>query len=330
MIPTARRRCPWLAPILLALAPLAGAADIGSLYEISVPVQGSGEAAQRRAFGEAMAAVLVRVTGSREAPASPALAPLVQQAQRYVRTSRRVPGGLMAVSFDGNAVEEALAAAGTPFWDAERPLTLVWLVVDRGGLRQVVSAASRGPERRAVELAAAQRGLPLAWPVGDAVDNPALRAQQAAAGDVAALRAAAARYGADDVLVGRSEAGGYRWIFFGDGETREARGGLEQGVHLAADRLAARLAVAGGARRNALSVEVTAVDSVAAYAEVSRLLIALEPVRAVAIREVRPDSVLYAVTVRGDEAALRRAIAASGRLVSVGASPAGPVFRYQP
>lgn len=323
----ARRRLAWLAPVLLVLAPLAGAADIGNLYEVSVPLQGSGEAAERRAFGEAMGAVLVRVTGRRDAPGMAALAPLVQQAQRYVRTYRRVPGGLMAVSFDGNAVEQAVAAAGLPFWGGERPLTVVWLVGSRG---ELVSAAAASPERRAVDLVAAQRGLPLAWPVGDALDNPQQRAQQAASGNIGALADAAARYGGDGVLVGRPEDGGFRWTFASAGETREARGSLEEGVHLAADRLAARLAVAGGARRSEMLVEVTGVDSAAAYAAVGQLLVALEPVRSVAIREVRPDSVLYAVTVRGDEAGLRRAMAGSGRLVPAGSSPSGPVFRYQP
>ncbi|MCU0975887.1 MAG: DUF2066 domain-containing protein [Steroidobacteraceae bacterium] len=328
MTPTARarRRFAWLAPVLLAFAPLAGAADIGNLYEVSVPVQGSGEAADRRAFGEAMGAVLVRVTGRRDAPGMPALAPLVQQPQRYIRTYRRVAGGLMAVSFDGNAVEQAVAAAGLPFWGGERPLTMVWLVGSRG---QLVSAAA-SPERRAVDLVAAQRGLPLAWPVGDALDSPEQRAQQASSGNVAALVEAAARYGADGVLIGRPADGGFRWTFASAGQTREVRGPLEEGVHLAADQLAARLAVAGGASRRELAVEVGGVGSAAAYAEVGQLLAALEPVRSIAVREVRPDAVLYAITVRGDEAGLRRAIAATGRLVPAGTSPAGPVFRYQP
>ncbi len=323
----ARRRLAWLAPVLLALSPLAGAADIGNLYEVSVPVRGAGEAAERRAFVEAMGALLVRVTGRRDAPGLPALAPLVQQPQRYVRTYRRAPGGLMAVSFDGNAIEQAIAAAGLPFWGGERPLTVVWLVDSRG---ELVNAAAAGPERRTVDLVAAQRGLPLAWPVGDALDNPPQRAQQAASGNLAALVDAAARYGADGVLVGRPEDGGFRWIFTSAGETREARGSLEEGAHLAADRLAARLAIAGGASRSELTVEVTGVDSAAAYAEVGQLLVALEPVRSVAIREVRPDSVLFAITVRGDEAGLRRAMATGGRFLPAGSSPSGPVFRYQP
>lgn len=324
-LPRARRRCHWLAPVLLALAPVAGAVDIGSLYEVSVPVRGTGDAAQRRAVGEAMGAVLVRVTGNRNAPGAPALAPLVGDAQRFVRTFRRAPGGLLAVSFDGEAVERALAEAGLPFWGADRPLTVVWMVDGRG---QLVTATS--PQRRSLDLVAAQRGLPLAWPVGDARDDPGLRARQAAAGDVAALREASGRYGAEGVLVGRPEGAGYRWSFAAGGESRELRGGAEDGAHLAADRLAARYAVAGGARRSEFVLEVAGVDSAAAYAEVGRLLVGLEPVRGVAVREVRPDSVLYAVTVRGDEAQLRRAVAASGRLVPAGSSPAGPVFRYQP
>lgn len=319
--------CRWLVALCVAIAPLASAVDIGSLYEVSVPVPGGGDASRQRAFGEAMSAVLVRVTGRRDAPGLPALAPLVQQAQRYVRTYRRVPGGLMAVAFDANAVEEAVAAAGLPFWPAERPLTAVWLLDGRG---QLVTSSAPTPERRAVDLVASQRGLPLVWPAGDTAEALAQRARQAAAGDVAALAEAAGRYGAEGVLVGRPEAGGFRWTFAYAGDRGEALGTLLDGAHLAADRLAARLAVAGGAQRREFLVEVTGVDGAAAYAAVSQLLTGFEPVRTVAVREVRPDSVLYALTVRGDEAALRRALGSSGRLVPAGSSPAGPVFRYQP
>ncbi len=327
MMPTTRsRRCRrWLAPLLLAFATAAGAADIGSLYEVSVPVRGPGEPAERRAVSEAMGAVLVRVTGRRDAPGTPALGRLMQDSQRYVRTYRRAPGGLLVVSFDGDAVERAVAEAGLPFWGADRPLTAVWMVDGRG---QLVTAASAA--RRSLDLVAAQRGLPLAWPIGDGLDDPALRARQAAAGDVASLAAASGRYGAEAVLVGRPDGAGFRWTLTAGGDRRELQGSPEDGVHLAADRLAARYAVAGGARRSELSVEVGGVDGVAAYAEVGRLLVSLEPVRNVAVREVRPDSVVYGITVRGDADQLRRAIAASGRLLPAGSSPAGPVFRYQP
>lgn len=325
-----RFRCLWLVPLLLALAPAAPAVDIGSLYDVSVPLQGSGGAAQQRAFSDAMAAVLVRVTGRRDAPQLPALAGLVQQPSRYVRTFRRAPGGLLAVTFDGDAIESAVAIAGLPFWGADRPLTLVWLVVDRDGGPQLVTAASAGAERRAVELVASQRGLPLAWPVGDALDNPRLRVGQVLAGDAAALAETAGRYGADAVLVGRPAPAGIAWTLSGPGGSREVAGALEDGPHLAADRHAASLAVAGGASRNEVLVEVTGIETASAYAEASRLLAALEPVRAVGVRELRQDAVLFQLTVRGDEAGLRRALAAAGRFVPAGSSPAGPVFRFLP
>jgi uncharacterized protein len=332
MNPTApaRRHRLWLAPLLLCIAQLSAAADIGSLYEVNVPLRGSGDAAQSRAFAEAMEAVLVRVTGRRNAPTAPGLANLVDQAPRYVRSFRRAPGGLLAVSFDGGAIEQAVAAAGLPFWAADRPATLVWLVLERGGAQEMATVAARGPERRAIELAASQRGLPLTWPVGDAADDPRLRIDQAASGDVAALREAAGRYGVEGILVGRPAGGSTRWTFVGAGETREAQGSLEDGVHLAADRYAAALAVAGGAQRNEVTLEVTGIHSAAAYAEASRQLESLELVRGVVVREVRPDTVVYVLTVRGDDAGLRRALAAGGRFVPAGSAPTGPVFRWQP
>ena len=308
----------WLAAFAIAaLAPQAGAASLGDMYSVTVPVTAQGEAAQQAAFREAMRDILVRATGRRDAAELERLAPLVSQAGRYVLSFRRATGGQLAVSFDGATIENAIDAAGLPFWGPDRPLTLVWLAVDRGGRR---SLATAGDERQRVERAAARRGVPLAWP--GAGDDLVRGLQQAWSRDHDPLVNAARRYGADGVLIGRAmqtAAGQFsvEWTFSSAGLSAETRGDLDAGPDLAADRYASAYASRNAGQRVEQIVTVTGIDTLEAYALALKSLGRLSLVRGVAVDEVTPDAVSFALTVRGDPDTLRQAIRREGRLVPV-------------
>jgi hypothetical protein len=293
------------------------AETVDDLYSVSVPYTGDNESA----FRLAMRDVLVRVTGRPDAPVLENLAPLVGQAARYVTSFRRAPGNQLAVSFDGTAIEDAIDASGLAYWGNERPVTLVWLVIDRGGGRRaLVSSSDTSVEKTRVDDNAARRGLPLAWP--DAGDDLVRAMQQAWSGNHDALRDAAPRYGADGVLVGRARpaaAGGYEvdWSFSGAGVDGSVVGDLEAGPALAAERYAGVYASRGAAQRTEQIVTVTGIGSLEAYASAMRTLARLAPVRGVSVDEVTPDAVSFRVNVRGDPDALGQAIQRDGRLQAV-------------
>lgn len=315
----------WFAALALAAfaSPL-GAVSLGDLYSVAVPVVGQGEAAQLAAFREAMRDVLVRATGRRDAPELESLAPLVAQAARHVVSFRRAAGNQLAVTFDRSAIENAIDASGLPFWGAQRPLTLVWLAIDRGGgRRSLISAANTSEEKRRVERVAARRGVPLIWPGPG--DDLGRGFQQVSSGDHAPLVAAARRYGADGVLIGRARvtAGGkhsVEWTFSAAGISAQATGELESGPDLAGDRYASVHASRGAAQRSEQLLTVTGIDSLEAYATALRTLSRLPHVRGVTVDEVTPDAVSFVLMVRGDPAALRQAIERDGRLAIVDSS----------
>ncbi|MGH8130260.1 MAG: DUF2066 domain-containing protein [Steroidobacteraceae bacterium] len=310
----------WLAAIAcLAFAQPAEAETFDDLYSVTVPYTGQNEAA----FREAMRAILVRVTGRRDAPELENLAPLVAQASRYVVSFRRATGNQLAVTFDGPAIENAVDASGLAFWGNERPVTLVWLAIDRGGGRRaLVSASDTIAEKLRVDENAERRGLPLVWP--DAGDDLVRAMQQAWSGDHEALVDAARRYGADGVLIGRArltDAGSpaVAWSFSAAGLAATAEGELETGPELAADRYASLYASRGAAQRSEQLVTVTGIDTLEAYAAAMRSLSRLAPVRGVAVDEVTPDAVSFLVNVRGDPEALHQAILRGGRLQPIDA-----------
>jgi uncharacterized protein len=310
----------WLAIFACAFIALQAAAEpFGDLYSATVPYAGDNDAA----FRQAMRDILVRVTGRSDAPELESLSPLVADAARYVTSFRRAPGNQLAVSFDGTAIENAIDASGLAFWGAERPVTLIWLVLDRGdGRRALVSSADVGPEKSRVDASAARRGLPIAWP--DPGDDLTRAMQQAWSGDQDPLVDAARRYGADGVLIGRARQSrednlAVEWNFSSAGVNASARGELETGLELAADRYAGLYASRGSAQRTEQVVTVTGIGTLESYAVAMRTLSRLAPVRGVAVDEVTPEAVSFLVSVRGDPEALDQAIQRDGRLQPVDA-----------
>ncbi len=318
------------AMLMLAAVATADAVTLDDLFEVTVQAAGGSES---QAFRAGMSDVLVRVTGRRDAATMPGLAGLIDDAGRYVTSYRRVAGGGLAIAFDGDAIAAAVATSGLPYWGADRPLTLVWLAVDRGGgQRGLVTASAASGERQAVERAAAQRGLPLVWPSLAAGLDPLQRYEQVRAGDIGALAAAAGGYGAQGVLVGHASVVGARsyavdWTFVGAGDSRQGSGGLEDGVNLAADRYASLYASAAAARSGEVDVTVVGIDTGSRYAQVVRHLESLAVVRSVGVREVSDDAVSFRLAIRGDLGVLTRAVNSGGLLEQAATATGEPVFR---
>ena len=308
----------FIAAITLAIAagcprPALAAVSVAGLYEAVVAGEG-GESGRAAAAVDALRLVVVRLTGQRAAAAEPALAAVYADARRYVQTFRTVPGGQVAVGFDGAAIEAALLGAGLRLWSRDRPLTLVVVVGDHaGGSRSL--AGSVAPElRQELERTAQLRGLPIVW-AGNL--EPALEETAIAdglAGRLEPLRELAKRYAADGVLLGRATAAGMAWSWLGPAGSGSAVGAAGEAVHALADRYGAQFAVAA-ASRGRLLVAVAGVKDLAGYAAALAALAAIANVESVDLEEVAGERLRLRVAFGGEPDALRQAVAHSGRLL---------------
>jgi len=301
--------------LCIALSSHALAARPVRVYEVDVTGQSPG------ALQDAMRQALVRATGHRDSGTDPALASIVEDAAKYVKSYTRGAQGRTQVVFDGVAVERAIVAAGRDVWSPERPFTLVTLYPQ-------LSRAAEDSARAELEQEAARRGLlislvPLA--IVDAAGNPQGRD---------ALLQAAQRYGADQVLVGRSDtatAGQWRWTLHTSFASPTWSGGLAAGIDGTVDTLvppetAAVAQIDGQAR-----VEVSGVSGLTDYASVERLLQGVPGVRRTRLAEAQGNEVVFELTVRGGAEALDRALASSTRLARTGSGNNGSlVYQYRP
>jgi uncharacterized protein len=207
------------AAIALAWSALAGAVD-PRLYSGEALVSSQDEAERTRALAPALMQALVKASGDASIATDPRATPVLEQApallQRFTwRQSVETIAGQpiarnwLVAQFDPAGVERALRGMGRSTW-AERPPTLVWLLIDDGGAKRVASAA-QVEALVALTREAEQRGIVLLFPQMDPQDYARADPDRLWDGSPEKALAGAARYNAPVALVARLARSGQGW-----------------------------------------------------------------------------------------------------------------------
>ena len=277
-----------------------------------------------------MAIVLVRVTGHRTVEEDAALAPLINNARRYVQQYRGAPDNQLWVTFDGAAIERWLTQNGQPLWGHERPSTFVWLMVQTGPQSgSVVTANDVSELKSAIDAAAAARGAPLLWPNAADLQRNNLDYSSLNSATPSFLADLGHRLGGEGTLIGRATdatlMAAVRWTYLFQDRSGEFSGALE-GVNHAADTYAGLFAVNGAL--GSVDIEVTGVSDLSAYALVQAYLESLTFISHVTVDALNGDTVRFRLTTRGGAEPLQRALALNGRLQPIAAGDNG-IQRFQ-
>lgn len=341
--------------LLLALCLLpvmAMGAEVKSLYEAEMQVPDQTRSERGLAMSAALAEVVTKVSGRRDARLQPKVARAIRrpaqllQQYRYRalpedRQGELMPGDdpqLVFFHFDKKAVDRLLRESGLPVWGATRPAVLAWLAVEDAGRRYLLSADSPDALRRVVEREAMRRGLSLLLPLLDLQDQ-----RQVSFADVWGrfrdpVLQASQRYRPEAVLMGRllrTTDGEWQadwWIVEGkDSERWRANGVLpvevvEEGMAGAVSWLAQRYApLGGGSEAGHLRVTVDEVRSLADFARVEGYLQSLQQVAHVRVRQLQAGRVDFGLALQGSPEGVAQTIAL-GRVLTPaapGTEPAG-------
>ena len=320
-----------IALILLIAAPagVAGAVEMTSLYTAEVALDPQQNDPRSAAYRDALAVVLLRVSGSGVGDDPEMVDLLFPNPASYVVQFSPGESDTLWVTFDGAAVEDVLRRNGQAVWSHDRPLTLIWLAVDWGqGEREIIGADDperSGDESRTIDRnrllrqrvldMAERRGLPVAFPLLDTEDLARVSFPDIWGGFDELVLDASQRYEANSVLIGRvrPESGQRnRWSYHFAGEERAWTGEPELVINLVADMLAAEFAIGGDATLQSVDLGVAGINTVDAYGSVQQILSGLNVVENFAIRSVEGDRILYRVDAHGGAERLARALRLSG------------------
>ncbi len=325
----------WLVCVFVTLVlsvaemPAAHAVEVATLFTAEIPLDPDAEDPRSDAYAAALVEVLLRVSGPELSNNAEIIEELFPNPAAYVTQFRPGVEDSLWVSFDGRAIEATLRNAGQTIWGSDRPLTLVWLAVDWGGGEREIIAAddpnrtqqqarsidrNRMLRERVLEIAA-QRGLPLAFPLLDTTDLQSVTFSDIWGGFDDRVLDASRRYDANSVLIGRlrpASSQRNRWTYFFGNDRRSWSGEPEAIINQIADLLAAEFAVGGNAPIEMVVLRVAGIESIDAYGAVQQLLSGVSLIENYKISKVSGDTVNYQVEVRGGAERLRRALRFNG------------------
>lgn len=285
-----------------------------------------------------MEQLLTRVTGRRDALASPDLAHLIDGAQSYVTSWGPLDSERYQVGFNASRITSELTRLNWPVWSAERPLTLLWIAVDFGNgqralMGEMLADEGLAPEivdfmqslRMELDTAASERGLPIVYPLLDLPDQQALGFAEVWGGFDGLIERASQRYNPDAELVGRIAVTDFglevRWTLLQNGRSQALLATtVREGVDWLADQYAAEFSIVGGARMTRIAV--LDVDSLAAYGRVMSHLESLSVLRSVDVEGFDGTTLNLRVAARGDDRVIERVLTLGGLLVPASAGDA--------
>lgn len=352
----ARRSAFVLAVTCIAFAALQArplhAAEVRGLYESDVTVTSRDDERQRQqAFGTAMRAVLLKLTGRDDTNSNPVVTRALSSPQSYVEAwayNSVLPDDPFAqpgqaaqiqlhVTFFQAGIQQLLNDAGIAVWPPNRPDTLLWIAVqdEIGGRFQATAQPEQGGDVvAAVEKAAAARGVPVLLPLQDFADRRAMPLEQLWSLDVNALRIASSRYQSESILalrVFRSLSGdviGKATYIFRDRvlEFEAFESPLEPfvdgSIDLVAETLASYYAIllsgAGNGSEEEVRLMVEGVGSASDYAGLLRYLNGLAVVSGVQVLGAQGASLELQLDTGGQSRQLVESIALDRRLTALG------------
>lgn len=325
--------------LLMPCVVVAGMQRVPDLHVGEVPIESRSDSARAQAMRDALAAVLVKLTGDVSVSLSAAARPLLQSAQSFVSSYRYhdipptepgMPAGIvLRVQFNPNALIRAIKQQGLPIWGERRADTLVWMAGPTPETtRDLLNPAQIQEHYPALAAAAARRGLPMSLPAMDEIDQLGMSYADLVGGYSERVRRASERYLARHVLLIKliqdgpvwqaewsmlQEAGEFprRWRSSGDSPDSAIDGGFDQ----YADQLAQRYAISvapGWVQRTRL--EIVGIRSLEDYAAAMAYLQDNNLVNSASPALVRAEELHVDLRFEGELEDLQRSIALGGKL----------------
>jgi len=322
--------------------PHAQADTVKGLYEYKILVATQAKKERTEALRQAFMQILVRVSGRVDIVQSadyPNIQEAIELATRYAQQYRYLkykpkPDGdptkklILWIRFDEAAVTRLLINNNIPVWGNTRPATLVWLVIDTRGQRELLANNSQHSARAILVRQSRQRGVPLRLPLLDLKDRSALRTSDVWGNFESPILQASQRYQTEAVLVGRAfqSSGGYwnaRWSLYSDSRRQDwSMSGstldevLLPGIDTTAEILSSRYASAGQAEVGTILVQVKDIKNLADYNRVLAYLKKLSNVNSVQPYYLAASHAIFKLTTPQGRLGVARGVSLGHTLIN--------------
>ncbi|MDH5471506.1 MAG: DUF2066 domain-containing protein [Gammaproteobacteria bacterium] len=309
------------------------------LFETSLPVVSQDRDIRQAAFEQGFFEVLVRVSGSSQAPSHIDISTAAHYVQQYRylvaenRSGQVVGPGQpevkrnLWIQFSESKIRNLLTENGLSIWGDQRPPVLLWLSVKDGRNRYILRNQDISVIKDAVEKAAKRRGLPIVWPSFDETDQKQVTYLDVWGQFWGPVVEASKRYSVDTVMLCRMNWDGVSWQVdwslmldkkleswrFRSPEIEQL---MVNGIDFAADQVASRFAVVNDLTSDGkIIIHVNGIQQLSVYSKVMHYLSSITSVKQVFPTEVNQNWVRFHVDMSGEKEDIQRIIALGKVLV---------------
>lgn len=319
--------------LLLSLLAYSAVVRAQGLYEASVAVPSRSSDALYVGLSESLSNVFTKVSGQIKHEDSPLLVEALENASDYVQQysyEETDDSLILWANFDKERIDALLTESKLPIWSGYRPVNLIWLGVEAGGKRYIVTQNETNDLvvniRDRLTRIANQRGMTLIFPVGDLQETQKVTASDIWGGFYNQIEEASNRYTSDGIIVAKlTRSPQYNWkgqwqinIHRQDvsGFTKDAtlNNALNEMINNMVN-VSANLYAPSESAQEKIMMVVTGLEEIQAYAQVYAYLQQLKSVADLKLVEFSMPNVVFDITLNGRLATFERNLSLEGVLV---------------
>lgn len=312
---------------------------VAALYQGVVPAASQSAEMRNQLAPDALAQVLIKVSGNSDILNHPNIKERLNSASRLMQEfsyipAPTIPGNtqpyFLQLNFDPNGINKILRDAQAPLWGQNRPLLLVWLEYEAPQHPAEIIGADSGSNMTAMlKQNTDRRGVPVIFPALDVEDLGQLSVNDIQTMNLPKLINAAKRYNSDAILVGRiiQASNGYhtewklvmgndQWGWNITGKT------LQDTLITLADRVADTLGgrygtVIANTIQSNFTLKITNVMEADDFVQVMNYIKHLTPVSDVELMQISGSDMILKVSLRGTEESFAKALSVGQKLTPV-------------
>lgn len=300
------------------------AVNLDNLYNVAIQVTDSSATTRAQILPDAFEQVVRRAASSHHAITHQEYIKARQHIDEYLNTyfyTENAGTYTLTLKFNEQKLTALFNKMGRNSLNKNRPQVLLWLVTEQNNQSDFVTSASMADVADKVDDLANSYGLPVLLPLLDLTERQSITEQDVINFNVAPLEKAAARYNADNIMIGNVKnvngvwhcewrlvdgTKNISWNTKGDDLNIE----LEVMFNQLADKLVAsahKMSTTNSTKQS-IAVRVNGVDSIADYARVLAHLKKLPIVKQVEVGSVEGNWALFLVTAEGGRDAVIKAL----------------------
>ncbi|GIU25815.1 DUF2066 domain-containing protein [Shewanella schlegeliana] len=316
-------------PFLASLSASVHAADVSSLDEAAVSIESRATTLRSEGIKQAFEAVILKNSGTQAALINPVVQKQLKSASSLMTQYGYFEDAgelYLKVNFDHKRIIRLLRDAGLPVWGKQRPLTLVWLVINENGEREILSDGAISSSRNTFDSQSTSRAVPLLFPLMDLDDSMKVGVNDVRGRFTDNIANASLRYKANYFLIATIEPQGavYQYqmglyprdkdpqalqmtsLITSSGEAATVEDAVTAIVAATSEYYVGQYAIADSGERNTTKIAFVDVTDIKQLVAIERFLAQLSAIKSASIASIQGQTVEFNLALFGDEADLHR------------------------